>query len=506
MDESTNVLAWPTCPGYMTVKPLNAKSPCKVWLIRRESDQQYMVLKLSLTMENVAAQRLNTVNAPRKYVVDFYGMLNTQLGDGLLMEYCPGGSLAALVAQRSTFTLAECVTALAPIAQAIAGLHAAGMRHGDISPSNIMLTAQGMPKIIDFQEASLGQDTAEIAGTPGFMAPEVLAGAAEDELGAQDVFSLGSCLWYLLDGEPPAEPHHRPPVRVQFPGVPEIIQELLADSLDENPRHRPTADQFARTLFSSTPAEPIHWEGFIDTDSNQLMDTIHPELGARAKRRRAASRRKPGSAIPVDVGKDESWHGKHLRRTPGGAKIVGALAICGIAIAASLLGVKYLLPGHPPDPAAQAAETGGAEGCRILDVGKVPACAFEADTVIASFLALSAARDQAMNSGDSSALGKIYVADSEQLQRDRETLDSMRQLNLRFKGLETTLEDISIQARGAADTVILQARSRHSSYTYVDDAGTLRHQVAAGDPERIQVEIELVDGRWLLGPVLSRSE
>lgn len=191
MDESTNVLAWPTCPGYMTVKPLSTKSPCKVWLIRRESDQQYMVLKLSLTMENVASQRLHNVNAARKYVVDSYGMLSTQLGDGLLMEYCPGGSLAALMARRSNFTLAECVTALAPIAQAIAGLHAAGMRHGDISPSNIMLTAQGMPKIIDFQEASLSQDAAEVAGTPGFIAPETFTGAGEEELGARDVFALG---------------------------------------------------------------------------------------------------------------------------------------------------------------------------------------------------------------------------------------------------------------------------------------------------------------------------
>lgn len=506
MDESTNVLAWPTCPGYMTVKPLSTKSPCKVWLIRRESDQQYMVLKLSLTMENVASQRLHNVNAARKYVVDSYGMLSTQLGDGLLMEYCPGGSLAALMARRSNFTLAECVTALAPIAQAIAGLHAAGMRHGDISPSNIMLTAQGMPKIIDFQEASLSQDAAEVAGTPGFIAPETFTGAGEEELGARDVFALGSCLWYLLDGEPPDEPHYRPPVRVQFPGVPEIIQELLADSLDEDPLQRPTADQFARTLFSSIPAAPIHWEGFIDTDSNQLMDTIHPDVAARTQHRRAGSRRKAGKTSTVIPGDSGSWHGHRLRRTPGGAKVVAALAIGGIAIAASFLGVKYLLPGQPPDPAAQGAVPGETPGCRILDVGEVPACSFEADTVIASFLALSAARDRAMNSGDSSALRKIYVEDSEQLQRDRETLDSMRKLKLRFNGLETKLEDVSIQARGSADTVILQALSTHSSYTYVDAAGTLRHQVAAGDPERIQVEVELVDGQWFLGTVLSRSD
>lgn len=236
------------------------------------------------------------------------------------------------------------------------------------------------------------------------------------------------------------------------------------------------------------------------------MDTIHPDVAARTKHRRAGSRRKAGKTSTVIPGDCGSWHGHRLRRTPGGAKVVAALAIGGIAIAASFLGVKYLLPGQPPDPAAQGAVPGETPGCRILDVGEVPACSFGADTVIASFLALSAARDRAMNSGDSSALRKIYVEDSEQLQRDRETLDSMRKLKLRFNGLETKLEDVSIQARGSADTVILQALSTHSSYTYVDAAGTLRHQVGAGDPERIQVEVELVDGQWFLGTVLSRSD
>ncbi|MFJ2621415.1 protein kinase [Glutamicibacter sp. NPDC087344] len=442
----------------------------------------------------------------RKYVVDIYGLLTTQLGEGLLMEYCPGGSIAELVTQRSAFELGECVTALAPIAQTIAGLHLEGLRHGDISPSNILLTAQGMPKIIDFQESSLGQDVPATAGTPGFVDPLALQGGEEEVFGSQDVYALGSCLWYLLDGEPPDEAHFRPPVRVQFPLVPQIIQELLAQSLDQDPRLRPTADQFARTLFSSTPAQPIRWEGFIDPDGNQLMDTIHPELERRSARRGrerlAADSRKRCRQSKID----SDWHGHLLRRTPGGAKIVITLAAGALVMAASFFGVKYLLPGPNADPAAQAAPPVNEAGCRILDVGEVPACAFEADTVIASFLELSAQRDRAMNESDARALAKIYVEGSDQLLRDRQTLATMSELNLRFKGLATSMENISVQARGAANTVVLNAYSTQSAYSYVDSAGAIRHQVAAGEGEWIRVEVELVDGQWRLGLVHSRTQ
>lgn len=507
MSELSNVFAWPVTAGYMTIKPLTAKSPCKVWLIRRESDQSYMVLKLSDSVENLASMRQEHVISKQKYVVDFYGVLSTQLGDGLLMEYCPGGSIASLVQQRSPFSLGEAVTALAPIAQTVSGFHRAGMRHGDISPANIMLTAQGMPKIIDFQESSVRLIDDHAAGTPGFIAPEITDGTGERNLGDQDVYALGACLWYLLTGEPPQEANCRPPVSLQFPDQPEMVRSLLADSLSQDPQLRPSADQFAKTLFASAKAEPIGWEGHIDPCSNNLMETIHPntqtERGVLSRLRAGKSK---SAANSSEEQTEKPWNGRTLRATPGRLKITLSVLAGIVVVGASLAGVNVLSAGHDGQTAAQAAEAHESDECRIAGVAQVPACALETDTIISSFLKLSSQRDQAMVRGDFKSLAAVYSEDSEQLKQDLGTLKNLKQLHLKFEGLSTKLEEVRVVARGQNNTVLLSAKSTLSSYKYVMPNGQTQHSVAAGESEQIEVQVALIDGAWRLGNVLSRQK
>ncbi|WP_313813495.1 protein kinase domain-containing protein [Glutamicibacter sp.] len=483
----------------MTIKPLTTKSPCKVWLIRRDSDQKYMVLKFSEGTENLASLKQENVALKQKYVVDFYGILTTDLGDGLLMEYCPGGNLASLVQHRSVFTLGESVTALAPIAQTISGLHAHGIRHGDISPANILLTAQGMPKIIDFQESSVSQIQAPMAGTPGFIAPEVIHGGIEQNFGDQDVYALGACLWFLLCGNAPGDLHTRAPVRVQFPDIPEIVQCLLVDSLSDDPLERPSAEQFARTLFTSAAAEPIHWEGHIDPETNHLMETVHSYDKPGSHRRKPRTRH-------TNPESGNQWHGHELRRTPGALKITSSAIAALIVFSGGAYAVSSLLSGQEASPLALAAQPTEDSSCHIKDVSYVPACAFESDTVISSFLTLSAQRDQAMNTKDLNALNDIYVKGSEQLSRDQQTLKQLSKLGLSIQGLNTKLRDLRVIARGAGDVVILGAKSTMNDFKYVDSDGKTLHEVAAGGEEQIEVQVQLVEGKWRLGNVLSRQK
>ncbi len=503
MDESTNVLAWPTSPGHVTVKPLSAKSPCKVWLIRRESDQSYLTLKLSLTIENIVSMRQEQITQSRKYVVDFYGTLMTQLGEGLIMEYCPGGSLAELVANRSAFALGECVTALAPIAQTLSVMHAQGQRHGDLSPANILLTAKGMPKIIDFQESASDQQVLSGSGTPGFMAPEMQAGTREGQTGEQDVFSLGACLWFLLSGRVPEEELMRPPASVMFPGLPTIIHELLIDSLNQDPQARPTADQFARTLFASCPAEPIRWEGHIAAEATHLMETIHPATEQHAARNRLKRRKDPAASKRSAVS-HETWQIHRLRRTPGAVKLAGA-GVLGLAvILGSFLGVNHFRAAVATETSATPAPTPAAPSCRIEDGAQVPACALNRDTVISAFLALTGERDDAMGKLAGEKLKGLYAEGAEQLQRDLETIAQLQKMGLGIDRLRTKLEDVSITARGLGDSVILAATSTQSEYRYVDAQGETIHTVQAAPPQRIEVELVLVQEQWKIGKVLRR--
>jgi Tol biopolymer transport system component/tRNA A-37 threonylcarbamoyl transferase component Bud32 len=92
------------------------------------------------------------------------------------------------------------------IAAALAGAHAAGIVHRDLKPGNVMITREGLVKLLDFglaRKARLGESgtetltlNAEIAGTPQYMSPEQIRGEAIDY--RSDIFSFGLVLYRML--------------------------------------------------------------------------------------------------------------------------------------------------------------------------------------------------------------------------------------------------------------------------------------------------------------------
>ena len=100
----------------------------------------------------------------------------------LVFDLVTGASLRGMVRSRGHLRPGEVVTVVTPLCEAVAALHAAGGLHGDISPSNVMVTAAGKPLLLDLGAARLAGSPADapVFGTPGFVAPEVRQGLRAD--------------------------------------------------------------------------------------------------------------------------------------------------------------------------------------------------------------------------------------------------------------------------------------------------------------------------------------
>jgi serine/threonine-protein kinase len=136
---------------------------------------------------------------------------------------------------------------LAELASALAVIHAAGLVHRDVKPSNLLATRPegGSIKLCDFgmvKSAAMPECPGVWFGSRDYLAPEQGrdASLATDR---SDVFSVAVLGWRLLLGHLPESPRDRPP-----PGTPEDFGRLLAEALSFDPAGRPPATEMVRRL------------------------------------------------------------------------------------------------------------------------------------------------------------------------------------------------------------------------------------------------------------------
>jgi hypothetical protein len=139
----------------------------------------------------------------------------------LVMEYCPGGSLAGHLRGKPLLAASAAGT-LRALAGAVSYAHGEGVVHRDLKPGNVLLASSArrsadgqegsgtaIPKIADFGLAKCQVDmggsltaSRETLGTPCYMAPELATGARDADA-RTDVYGLGAILYELLTGRPP---------------------------------------------------------------------------------------------------------------------------------------------------------------------------------------------------------------------------------------------------------------------------------------------------------------
>jgi predicted Ser/Thr protein kinase len=118
----------------------------------------------------------------------------------LTMEYVDGEDLSSSLRRFGRMPPDKAVQIARQLCAAIAAAHEKGVLHRDLKPANVMLDGNGDVRITDFGIATLGADAGEgVAGTPQYMAPELLVGKAASA--KSDIYALGLILFEVFTGK-----------------------------------------------------------------------------------------------------------------------------------------------------------------------------------------------------------------------------------------------------------------------------------------------------------------
>ncbi|MEV8089923.1 serine/threonine-protein kinase [Streptomyces nigra] len=284
-------------------------------------------------------------------------------------QYVPGPSLHDKVADEGPLLAAEVAAVGAALSEGLVAVHEAGVVHRDLKPSNILLSPKG-PRIIDFGIAwATGASTLTHVGTavgsPGFLAPEQVRGAAVTP--ATDVFSLGATLAYASMGDSPFG-HGSSEVMLyrvvheeaQLHGVPDALAPLVRACLAKDPEERPSTLQLSLRLKEIAAREaqdlgdvrpPAQRAAEADRVTGRLADT-YPEP-------QRVQRRSPGT--PPPRGGAAGPRGGGAGRVPGPARD-GSAPRTGGGSASRTGGGSASRAGSRPTPAPRGNPRGGNGG------------------------------------------------------------------------------------------------------------------------------------------------
>ena len=172
----------------------------------------------------------------------------------LATAYVAGPSLSEAVRSRGPLTTGSLLALAADLAKSLTAIHAAGVVHGDLKPSNVLLALDG-PRVIDFGISQAAEATplaraGLVVGTPSFMSPEQAAGKEVGPL--SDVFSLGAVLAFAATGRKPFGTGQPAAVlervvrgTADLEDVPAEVRPLIERCLAKDPGLRPTAGRTA---------------------------------------------------------------------------------------------------------------------------------------------------------------------------------------------------------------------------------------------------------------------
>ena len=301
--------------NFVLIKRIGVGGMGEVWLADQDHPRRQVALKLirgglisddagrRFAREATLASRAEHPSIARIYEA---GNVSTPQGTMpyLAMEYVVGESLRDYL-QSHRPAARERLRLLAVIAEAVHHAHVRGVVHRDLKPQNILITAQGIPKVLDFGVARALEDATpgatrmtevgQLVGTLAYMSPEQLAGDSLAVDARSDVYALGVIAYEALSGTAPfkvgessileaiqARARQRPqPLGQAHPSLRGDIELIVMKALAEEPDQRyQTAHEFAEDIGRFLSAQPIRaraptrsylWSRFVRRNRIQVF-------------------------------------------------------------------------------------------------------------------------------------------------------------------------------------------------------------------------------------------
>lgn len=484
-------------PGYDVVELLGFGSGGEVWLAREQATGSPVALKRLHADADLAARDRLRREAAVLAGIDHPHVLRLRsvVGAGeslvLVLDLATGGSLARLLATRGRLSPGEVVTIAVPLAQALAAIHAQGLVHGDVTPANVLFTADGRPVLSDLGVSRLlGAPHNDVGGTPGFLDPAVLAGGQAGP--AADVHGLAATCLAALAGYPA---YDESGCRAPLPGESTLLTAALESALAPDPAARPGAAELAAAVFEVAAAEPVRL-GPGSSDRVAWTKADVPQVTHRVARVPAgpvepspAGRRSPLRARGAHRAGAERAAAAVRRRVRTWRR--GLVVLLGVIALATVVGGVFSPERStvPSDPSAPATERTG------RTVAPTP------DSWAMRLAALDVARSRAFATADKTRLIEVYAPGAPALRRDLPVLDRLAGAGLRARGLRLTPVEVAVEVEAGAASprqVRLRVEDVMPAYQLVDRSGSVVESRPGRGRVRWTVTLERDGDRWLV--------
>jgi predicted Ser/Thr protein kinase len=267
-------------------------------------------------------------------IITIYDVGEAQGQPFIAMEYIDGETLGEVIRRRAPLRLIRRLELILQLCSGLGHAHKMGIIHRDIKTANLMLTADGVVKILDFGLARIVADAATsgltragaMLGTPHYMSPEQAMGLPADH--RSDIFAVGLVMYELLTwhkaftGDSPHVVMHRiahespRPIRQLFPMIDTQLEAVVNMALERDPDNRfqsltafsaactrakdgmialadSTTVRVERPAPPGAPADPhTPGSGSVRADSGSSPERKTPVGGVRLPSREALARRR----------------------------------------------------------------------------------------------------------------------------------------------------------------------------------------------------------------------